>query len=105
MNKEIKAYIAGFFDADGTVGRYKYCASKNGKPYFRLHARITQKNPEVLCWIQNMLGYGKIYGLRDNTIYELHFVYRQAERFLNSILPYLRVKQERAKKALKEQYG
>lgn len=104
-----EAYVAGLFDGEGSVGRYVYTHSKNGKPYYRLHARITSSNRELLEAVRSEFG-GKIYPkddvLRGRRVmcYDLHFVYRHAERFLKRILPYLILKKEKVIQVVEEHY-
>jgi hypothetical protein len=47
-------YIAGFFDADGTVGYYAYKAY-NCKTYYRLQIQFINTDREVLAAIQETL--------------------------------------------------
>jgi len=82
MNESMLAYVAGFFDAEGSVGVYKRAG------YFALHASIGQQPPcPVLYTIQDCFG-GSIYngkggveiwGIGDN----------KALAFLEAIQPFL----------------
>ena len=45
-----RAYIAGFFDGEGSVGIYRYRNS------FAATVTLVQKNPAVLLWIQSIFG-------------------------------------------------
>jgi hypothetical protein len=108
MNEE---YVAGLFDGEGSIGRYAYRASKNGKVYYRLHVRISSNDRWLLEEVQKEFG-GSIHpkynskprGNRQQS-YDLHWAFRKAEKFLNRILPFLVLKKEKASRLLKEQYG
>jgi hypothetical protein len=78
------AYIAGFFDGEGSIAR------RDGR------ISITQKDPAPLYWIQKKLGCGSVlkrsgdsyrYGLSGK---------KRTYQFLMLILPYLIVKRQRA---------
>lgn len=101
-----EAYIAGLFDGEGSVGRYGYAASKNGKKYYRLHVRITNTDRTLLESIQRDYG-GKIwpkYDKQRNHGFDLHFTYREAEKFLRRILPYLILKRQKVVELIILQY-
>jgi len=100
------AYVAGLFDGEGSVGRYAYRASKNGKTYYRLHARIINTDRTLLDLIQAEYG-GRVYPKYDKKRshgFDLHFTYRSAERFLHRILPYLILKRDKVVQLLELQY-
>lgn len=88
MNAETLAYIAGLFDGEGCVRFAKptRCHSKG-----RLMAKITQKDPMILYWVQEQFGYGGVFakggGAHDYQVSSL-----KARQFLYAIRPYLRVK-------------
>lgn len=48
------AYIAGFFDGEGSIHGH----ITSGAPQVRV--TITQKNPEILYWIQKVLNMGRV---------------------------------------------
>lgn len=105
-----EAYVAGLFDGEGSVGRYPYTASKNGRVYYRLHARISNNNRALLAMIQAEYGggiypkNGKARRVNTNPNFDLHFTYRKAEAFLKSILPFLILKKQAVEDCLSKQY-
>jgi hypothetical protein len=106
MENDHIVYIAGFFDGEGSVTLTRPRASKNGKRYLKLRVRIAQKSRSVLYWIRRTLGMGCVVVDRDRRSKKgcSHYCLadRQAERFLDLMLPYLRVKKAGAKRALRE---
>lgn len=68
MNKLVAAYIAGFFDGDGSV-RLQLQPRQNSKLRFRVRTIISfaQKtgHDESLKWIEDKLGIGYIYNRND----------------------------------------
>lgn len=101
MDKITIAYVAGFFDADGSVSYHSYRATKNGKRYWRLQAKVTQKYPEVLYWIKEQFGVGTV-GSRasGHSSHDFVVTHRAARLFLNTILPYIKVKKEKVLECL-----
>jgi hypothetical protein len=97
MNDTELAYIAGFFDGEGSAYLSNVKAS-NGIRYPRLSAKIYQNDTKPLVWIQELYGFGKIYAkpqVADHGInHYLVFAYRQARFFLSSVEDLLIVKKE-----------
>lgn len=102
------AYIAGFFDGEGSV-QYQYVrATKNGKRYGRLRVTIAQCDREVLDWIRSLVGSGTVYA--NKRLYErqkriVHHYYltnRGARRLLHAMLPFLHVKRAAVEAALEK---
>lgn len=110
-----RAYLAGFFDAEGSISinQVKKRAYRNGKafgPYFtsyRLHARIGSTNQAILQWMVSRVGgavydhYGK-QGPQGNRkpAWTWHLGGESTRAFLETIRPYLRIKQEQMALAL-----
>jgi murein L,D-transpeptidase YcbB/YkuD len=99
-------YIAGFFDGEGTIW-YKLKKDKKNRTKFSVSMSQSEKQGRVLYEIQKFLKKNlieaKIYHRkkRDNAMV-LEFSNRQeAYKFLIKILPFLIVKQEKAKEAIK----
>ncbi len=69
MNKLVAAYIAGFFDGDGSV-RLQLQPRQNSRLRFRVRTIISfaQKtgHDESLKWIKEKLGIGYIYNRNDS---------------------------------------
>ena len=77
------AYIAGFFDGEGSVYRNSHRA------YI---VRFSQKDPAVLKWIRRKLGFGRL--IHTKAGYHALQVNRQADVVVlyETIGPYLQVK-------------
>lgn len=116
FSAEIKslAYIAGFFDGEGSI-----CIGKRGPKHakhLQLTITLTQTDREILEWVDAQLGsLGRIrvknhgrktralildlgYNLKE--CYELVWDSLRAESVLTALLPYLKVKKARAEIAL-----
>ena len=101
------AYIAGFFDGEGTVGVYARKARARNKSYWSLYIIISQVNPIPLIKIRDLFG-GGIYSAPQKTptgeeaklIWKWTISDRKAEYFLRNIIDYLIVKKEEATLAL-----
>jgi hypothetical protein len=95
------AYVAGFFDGEGSVSivelrRARGEAPHGGRIRLRLYVSLSQKDPSVLEWIRAEVLDGGGYINRGRDIAYLSMSDAVAERFLQSVLPYLRVKREQA---------
>jgi hypothetical protein len=101
MDTHKLAYIAGLFDGEGSA-RISMVKNKNGKHYKKIEARVTQCDREVLDWIIEEFGFGKVYIKSDKrgdllgwkTCHDLVFAYRMARTFLTAIEPYLKIKKQ-----------
>lgn len=107
MDEKDKAYIAGFFDGEGSAFMGHPKAHKNGKRYNRLEAKISQNSREVLDWIAGLFGFGRIYarGISEHhpqINHNICFTYKQAQIFLTAIEPFLIVKRENVTNLLDE---
>jgi len=95
--KEELAYIAGLIDGEGTIR-----VSNRGS----VGLRISNNNLEVLQWVNEQTGNrkNKIYSdkrpVRVKTCYSLQWSGRKALFILREVLPYLRIKKERAELVL-----
>ena len=87
-----RAYIAGYFDGEGSVGLYP---KKSG---FALKVTIAQRKPEVLLWLHSLFGGAFVTVLRPergNTYYELRLESRELVLpLLRIIAPYVKEKRE-----------
>ncbi|MBW2675420.1 MAG: hypothetical protein JRD89_18760 [Deltaproteobacteria bacterium] len=87
-------YLAGFFDAEGSVCSYK-----------RLDLRvikITNSNLSILKALRAFLGFGKIYKKSKENCYEIRINYQdQVKQFIQGVLPYSVVKKSKLSEALK----
>lgn len=96
------SYIAGLFDGDGCVG----IGVNNNKGYNATHylyITITNTNKLILEWLNKKFGghatYHKNYKKHQWYVWRLKPT--DSAKFLKLVYPYLRIKKERAKLALK----
>ncbi len=104
------AYIAGFFDGEGSVGISK--ASNKGvrgrrvNPNYSLHIKFSNSDRPVLEWIAEKVG-GWILEHKVPSKYRRHWKFvkkgSKAMQLLQAMLPYLIVKKEQAEKAIEFQ--
>ena len=107
VDKNEVAYIAGFFDGEGTINLQTHHRNNAAKTTtFHLKFRITNTNKEILDFIKFFFGVGKIYEMKRYSLkhkvawsYELNG--HDAAFAIKILLPYLVVKKEQAKLALK----
>lgn len=87
-----RAYIAGYFDGEGSVGLYP---KKSG---FALKLTIAQRKPEVLLWMHSVFGGAfctVVRADRGDTYYELRLEGPAlALPLLKIIAPYVREKKD-----------
>ncbi len=105
-----KAYVAGFFDGEGTIGiiaRKPHQKSKTLNCYHQLHVSCTNTNEEVIKYLHELFG-GSIFKAWDTrgkrrACYRWGLTSRKAKEFLQAILPYLIVKKQEATIAIEFQ--
>lgn len=99
------AYLGGFVDGEGWIVQQKG-GSTNASTYRLLQVGIGQNSREVLDWICTYYG-GKVY-IRSpkhrspNIGYQWQITGDTAAKFLEDIIPYLRIKREKGIKLLGE---
>ena len=103
MLKTTAAYIAGFFDGDGSV-RLQLQPRANVKLGFRVRAIISfaQKtgHADELFWIRDQLKIGYIY-TRNDEMTELKVEgFNQVEKILKQLAPYVRFKRQQVRLVL-----
>lgn len=95
MSKITWEWLAGFWEADGSV--YTYLdkkKSKDGKIYHALRVSICQQDLKLLqriesfLYVHNIKGSLQKYRHKDNC-YDLRLSTRQAERFIQKIFPHI----------------
>ena len=96
MTREEAAYIAGFFDGEGSIGLYRR-KTPVGHDCFLYLVNFAQKQPAILHQIKNILGLGAVrkksvdqHGLTINGR-------KNIIRVLEDLLPFLRVKKNQAR--------
>jgi hypothetical protein len=102
MKIETLAYAAGLFDGEGYVDIYKASTSKASKsPSFMLRVIISQKDGIIMNWLQdNFGGYVQLEKRSNSYIYRWDTRSQKAEKFLSSILPFVKIKTEQVQVAL-----
>ena len=89
-------WLAGFFDGEGCI------SFVNSNGYIQTHVFVTQKDRRILDEICDTFGFGKVYERRGTHLCHQYVLARQTyvRDFLSAIVPYLRVKQEKALEAI-----
>ena len=91
------SYIAGFFDADGSIGVYRRKSMASSEFYLQ----FGNNDPTVLYWIEDFFEVGKVRLIPGTKCYVLEIRQRSSIRvILRALLPYLRVKHVQALIAL-----
>ena len=97
-------WAAGFFDGEGSINIVRQKQQATGKAYHALIVGVSQVDPRPLLYLQEMYG-GNLRirksrqdKWRDAWIWTCRS--QQAEDFLRSVLPYLKVKDAEARIAL-----
>ena len=104
MEKLDCAYVAGYFDGEGSISIATPYSKRNDKRYHRLHVSITSTDFETLDWFQQHFG-GVVTSHRlgvgnAKPSARWQVTGQIAEQFIRTIIPYLRHKRERAEIAL-----
>ena len=86
-------YLAGFFDAEGCVGVYKY-----KKTAHRIQVNVSNRCPWILKQFQKR--FRGCFG-RGNAVWQWQTSSRLAQEFLELLIPFLVLKKDRAKSALR----
>lgn len=95
-----RAYIAGFLDADGAImASIEKHAEKKFGFRVRVIVKITQSRRTILDWFKKKIGLGSV--VSNRTAFD--WILRDQESIkilLHSLLPYLEVKKQQARKAI-----
>lgn len=96
------AYVAGLFDGEGYVDIYQASTSKNSKsPSLMLRVIISQKDGGIMNWLEEKFGgYVRMEKRKESWIYRWDIRSQQAKQFLESILPFLKIKTAQVKLAI-----
>lgn len=99
------AYLAGFFDADGSVCIGKYVDQRNRKKNVKtLVIDVGQTDKRILILFKSRFGGSiqKTVTPKGKPYYHWRLSFRKARNFAEEILPYLIQKRDKTKKCLKE---
>ena len=101
-----KAWMAGFVDGEGCITISKQIRKTRPSPSYRVMVTISNTYKPVLEYFTQVYG-GNIYHIHERRkdkqnvkwadAYDWYCPIGSAARFLNDILPYLRIKQKQAK--------
>ncbi len=100
ISKEEKAYIAGFLDGDGSI----HVRLKPNSTYrfrFQISPSLvfyqSKKEKLYMRWLKNLISKGYIRERKDGIIEYMLGDVKSIRELLESLLPYLRLKQKQAK--------
>jgi hypothetical protein len=109
MTPEMCAYIAGLLDADGWISMHRANTGQNHRSGHNWLIGIVNSDLAVLRWVQELFG-GSVTERKSNrrspvarnwkTVYDWNPDAKGVANFLQSILPYLRIKKAQAELVL-----
>lgn len=96
------AQLAGIWDCDGHIGVTRRWRS--GRPYYRQIVQISQAKRELLDWVVEIVGGGKVYTQRKDNVahpnrlpmFHLRIPFSMVASFLRQVRPYLILKKRQA---------
>lgn len=100
-NKLSFAYIAGLFDAEGTVS--VWCRQVKSTEIYTTKASIAQKNPLILRRIKKYLGFGYLYHDKHSNAWTLNFSDNQTLQLFCNIQKYSLIKKRQIDLVIKFQ--
>lgn len=62
MNREQLAWVAGFFDGEGSLGFYDTATARGLYRSKKLILQVSQKDPSLLYRVVSVVGFGKVRG-------------------------------------------
>jgi hypothetical protein len=97
LSEPEKAYLAGIFDGEGTIGYYDF------RNRHESTVMITNADPRLMNWIMDTIGYGNVHTVKKGYTRRKHVVHHwrisnkpRVKEFLEAIYPYLIVKRDQA---------
>lgn len=100
MNKNIQlAYLAGFFDGEGTISILKRKKGNWNVSHF-IRVSIGQKDGATLDWVKENFG-GNVYNVKRDNSFTWAISDFKAYEFVKTISPFLRYKKPQADLAIK----
>jgi LAGLIDADG-like domain len=103
MDNETLAYLAGLFDGEGSI--FILRKVRNGRNYYWMEISITNTDKGLIDWIQSVVGGRKslqpeTYTANGKPIFRWRASSIQASSFLQMVMPWLRIKRDRAEIAI-----
>lgn len=103
IDNEILAYVAGLFDGEGSV--FILRKIRNGRYFYWMEISITNTDQALIDWIQSVVGARKslqpeTYSINGKPIFRWRASAVQASNVLKMIMPWLRIKRDRAEIAI-----
>ena len=102
------AYAAGIIDGEGCIFIGRTWHKRDKRLTHVLQVKVSMIDREALLWLRQNFGYRRKVLIMENrqtrgwnNVYTWHLTGAGAEKFLRKILPYLKVKRQQAKVALR----
>ena len=102
------AYIAGLFDGEGSVSRYREMRKDRKNPTWVIRCEVNMTDKAIIKWLHETLGFGSFHKkppgakqLGRQMQYRWCCSYRDALKFANLLLPHARVKRNKLRKIIK----
>ena len=96
------AYIAGLFDGEGSVSRYRERRKNRKNPTWVIRCEVNMTDRAIIKWLHETLGFGSFHKkppsknqLGSRMQYRWCCSYRDALKFANLLIPYSRVKRKK----------
>lgn len=106
MRRHDLAWIAGFFEGEGSIGCYRRTNTINGKQYsnWQINASIAQKDKGILLWLKRRFNTGSLYYQTSaskfgNGVWVWRLSPLNTLKFIKEIYPFMRTKRKKAQVA------
>jgi hypothetical protein len=97
LSETDRAYLAGLFDGEGTIGFYNYRSRHEST------VMITNADPRVMSWLLDKTGYGNVHSRLKPEYRRRHGIHHwricgksRVQDFLEAVLPFLIIKKDQA---------
>ena len=101
------AYIAGLFDGEGSVSRYRERRKNRKNPTWVIRCEVNMTDRAIIKWLHETLGFGSFHKkppsknqLGSRMQYRWCCSYRDALKFAKLIISYARVKRKKLQKII-----
>ena len=103
IDNETLAYLAGLFDGEGSI--FILRKMRNERYFYWMEISVTNTDKDLIDWIQSVVGGRKslqpeTYSAHGKPIFRWRASALQASSFLQMIMPWLRIKRDRAEIAI-----